>query len=383
MNTADLLNAIDPQRMRKDVEKLASFHTRNTNSPTLEEAAEWLAAQYSKLQGVQTELMRYKVAQSPRVPKAIEPPQVIARKVGSSSRWLAIGGHLDSLNLQVDPITGRAPGANDDASGTVVALEVLRALSSADLKCGIMGIGFTGEEQGLLGAKALAERCRNEDLQLEAVFNNDTVGSSSNKNGQKNTEQVRIFSDDPWALLPGSGESARRTNPLSRELARFIEWITRDRIPGFSPKLVFRKDRFGRGGDHTPFHEKGFPAVRFVEVHEEYTRQHTPDDLVEHMDFEYLANVAKLNALALLSLAQADEAPQNVRIVRDQSHDTHLTWKAKPDVCYTVYWRETTSPIWQDSLNVESNEEAIIKRVNKDDHEFAVGAAGGLPIPAV
>src|SRR5690606_10658168 len=144
---------------------------------------------------------------------------------------------------------------------------VLRALSSADLKCGIMGIGFTGEEQGLLGAKALADRCRNEDLQLEAVFNNDTVGSSSNKNGQKNTEQVRIFSDDPWALLPGSGESARRTNPLSRELARFIEWITRDRIPGFSPKLVFRKDRFGRGGDHTPFHEKGFPAVRFVEVH--------------------------------------------------------------------------------------------------------------------
>ncbi len=369
----DLIDLIDPKRMRANVEKLASYNTRNTLSATLNEAAEWLRSEYAHIKGTDTELMKYIAPKSRRVPDDKEVVQVVARQNASAKRVLAIGGHLDSLNLQVDAATGRAPGANDDASGTVVALEVARAMSTLSNKVGLVYVGFTGEEQGLLGSRALAKKAKAEAWQLEGVLSNDTVGSSGNKNGQKDTHRVRVFSDEATEANP---------NRQSRELARFVEWITRGRVPGFGVKLVFRKDRFGRGGDHTPFHEEGFPAVRLIEVHEEYTRQHTPDDLPEYMDWNYLANVARINLLTLASLASADEPPTDVKIVRDQSHDTTITWDAKPGACYAVYWRETTSPIWQDCLHAGEAEKATIKKVNKDDFLFAVGAEGGVPVEA-
>lgn len=385
MTTSEILNAVDPKRMRADVEKLASFLTRNTNSETLHEATAWLASRYNEVTGCEAEVMRYHLEPSRRVPEAIDPSQVIGRRKGSSDRWVMVGGHMDSLNLQVDAKTGRAPGANDDGSGTMVALECMRVLASLKSPVGLMSVGWSGEEQGLLGSRALAERCVKEGTRLEAVLSNDTVGSSSNKNSQKDAKHVRVFSDEPWSRLPKPAEGfdvGPEVNAQSRELARFMEWITRGRIHEFGVKLVFRRDRFGRGGDHTPFHDHGFPAVRLVEVHEEYTRQHTPDDLPEHMDWAYLANVARLNALTLASLMQADPGPKNVKIVRDQSHDTKITWAGEPDVCYTVFWRETTSPVWQDTLNVEANIDATIKKVNKDDYIFGVGSVGGCPMPA-
>ncbi len=369
----DLVDLIDPARMRRDVEKLASFHTRNTLSPTLNDAAEWLAEQYRAIRGTDVELMRYTIAKSRRVPEDKEVVQVVAQQKGESDRIVLVGGHLDSLNLQVDAATGRAPGANDDASGTVLALELARAMAATPHKLRLGFVGFTGEEQGLLGSRALAKRAKAENWKIEAVLSNDMVGNSSNNSGQKDTKRVRVFSDE---------ETTANPNTQSRELARFIEWITRGRVKGFGIKLVFRKDRFGRGGDHTPFHEEGFAAVRFVEVHEEYSRQHSPDDLTKDMDWNYLANSARINLLAFASLASADEPPSEVRITRDQGHDTTITWKAKPPACYAVYWRETTSPIWQDCLHAGEVDKVTIKKVNKDDHIFAVGAEGGIPVEA-
>lgn len=370
-----LIDTVDAARMRAQVERLAAFHTRNTLSATLNEAAHYLQEQYLAIKTTECELMRYTLPKGARVPEEKEVLQVLASQKGAAAqgRRILIGGHLDSLNLQVDAATGRAPGANDDASGVVVALEVARAMAEVPHKVDLFYVGFTGEEQGLLGSRALAKRAKDENWLLEAVLNNDTVGSSSNKSGQRDAGRVRIFSDEATTENP---------TPRSRELARFAEWITRGRIPGFGVKLVFRKDRFGRGGDHTPFHDAGFSAVRLIEVHEEYTRQHTPDDLPEFMDWEYLANVARLNLLVFASLANADEAPSRVRITRDQSHDTTLTWQAKEGVCYAVYWRETTSPTWQDCMHVEETDKATIKGVNKDDHVFAVGAEGGVPVEA-
>ncbi len=370
----DLTTLIDADRMRKDVEHLASFHTRNTLSPTLLDAAEWLAGRYREIPGTSAELFHYVIPKGRRVPDDKDVVEVLARQTGSVDRLVLIGGHMDSLNLQEsDPTTGFAPGANDDASGTVVALELARAMAQVPHKLGLAFVGFSGEEQGLHGSRALAKKAKAEGWKLDAVLSNDTVGSSGNKAGQKDEHRVRVFSDE---------ETATNPNAASRELARFAEWITRGRVKGFGIKLVFRRDRFGRGGDHTPFHEEGFAAVRFIEVHEEYTRQHTPDDLAKHMDWKYLANVARINLLTFASLAAADEPPTDVRIVRDQSHDTTITWKAKPGVCYAVYWRETTSPTWQDCMHAQETDKATIKKVNKDDYIFAVGAEGGIPVEA-
>lgn len=365
----DLLSLVDKPRLRATVEKLSSFETRNSLSPTLREACEWLADEYRKLPGMKVEVMEYTLPAGRRVPKDMPCYQVVAILPGKTDRRLVMGGHIDSLNLSVDPVTGRAPGANDDASGVAATLEVARAMAQKSWNQTLVFVAFSGEEQGLLGSTALSKKAKEEKWDLEAVLSNDTVGSSSNKDGQKDTKRVRVFSEE--------GE-----NHHSRELARFCEWTVRQNVKGFGIKLVFRRDRFGRGGDHTPFAAEGFSAVRFVEVHEEYTRQHTPDDLIEHMDFTYLSNVTKANLAVLSQLASAAEAPTNVSVVRDQSHDTSLTWKKNEGSSYVVYWRETTSPTWQGSVPVGQVGKATVPKINKDDHIFAVGTIGGLPVEA-
>jgi len=362
---SQLVSQVSPERLRATVEKLASYNTRNTLSPTLNESAEWLAGEYRKIPGIQAEVMSYTLPKGRRVPEDKTVVQVVATLPGETDHRILIGGHMDSLNLQVDPVTGRAPGANDDSSGVAVALELARILAPYKWRQTLVFVGFSGEEQGLNGSRALAKRAKEEGWKLDAVLNNDTVGSSSNKAGQKDTGHVRVFSDEN-----------------DRELARFIEHTVRANVKGFGIKLVLRKDRFGRGGDHTPFSEEGFPAVRFIEVHEEYTRQHTPDDLPEHMDWKYLANVAKADLASMATLAQADEPPTSVHVKLDQSHDTTLTWKGKPGVKYVVYWRDTASAAWQGAIPVGAVETFTIKKINKDDHYFAVGAENGIPVPA-
>lgn len=360
-------NQLSPERLRATVEKLSEFHTRNTLSPTLDNAAEWLAGEYRKIPGMRVELMKYLAPKGRRVPEDKEVVQVIATLPGEDDRIIIVGGHLDSLNLQADPITGRAPGANDDASGTALALEAARAMSGKKWKHTLVFVGFTGEEQGLLGSRALAQKAKAENWKIDAVLSNDTVGSSSNKAGQKDEKRVRVFSEES-------------DSHNSRELARFIEFLTRSK--SFGVKLVFRKDRFGRGGDHSPFNDAGFTAVRFIEVHEEYTRQHTPDDLPEHMDWHYLANVTRTNLTVMESLANAGAPPKNVRIDIRQGHSTMISWESEPGVNYIVYWRETTSPVWQGSRDVGAVAKAEIEGVNKDDNVFAVGAVGGVPVTA-
>ncbi len=364
-----MMNQIAPARLRATVEKLASYQTRNTNHPMLLEAAEWLAGEYRKIPGLQVELMRYTLPAGRRVPEEKDVLQVVARLPGKDDRIILVGGHIDSLSLRDRSPDTRAPGANDDASGTALALELARVLSQRKGRHTLVFVAFRGEEHGLLGAKALAQRAKEEGWKIDAMLNNDTIGSSSNLNGQSDTARVRLFSE-------------LSEDHDSRELARFIEWATRDKVPGFNVKLVFRRDRFGRGGDHTPFATAGFAAVRFVERHEEYTRQHTPEDLPQYVDFNHLANVTRLNLVAMAGLADAGPPPANVRIGRRQSHDTTLTWESKPGVKYVVYWRETTSPVWQWSREVGETDTVTLEKVSKDDHEYAVGAVGGLPVAA-
>jgi hypothetical protein len=364
-----LVKQVNARRLRATVERLASWPNRNTNNPTLTEAAEWIAGEYRKIPGLEVELMRYRIEKSQRVPEAKEVVQVVATLPGATTRRILVGGHFDTINMVQRTLDAPAPGANDDASGTAVALELARVLASRKWRNTLVFVAWSGEEQGLLGSRALAKRAKEEGWPLDAVLSNDMVGNSRNNLGQSNARELRVFSEES-------------EDHHSRELARFLHWNAKGRIRGFAPRLVFRRDRFGRGGDHTPFNQEGFTAVRLVEVHEEYSRQHTPDDRPEAMDWRYLANSARLNLLTMATLADAAEPPTEVRVDRTQGYDTHLTWQSKPGVRYVVYWRETTSPVWQSAREVGAASEATIAKVHKDDYVFAVGAAGGIPVEA-
>lgn len=369
VNLTALMAQVDPARLRATVERLVEFPTRNTLSPIHREAAAWVAEEYRKLPGMEVELMEYDLPRGGRTPDGGSALQVIARLPGRTDRMIMLGAHLDSLNLRGDPRTVVAPGANDDASGVALCLEVARLLVGRAWNQTLVFVAFTGEEQGLLGARALARRARTEGWAIEAMLNSDTVGSSRNLIGQEDTGRVRVFSEE--------GE-----DHASRELARFIEWQVRQTMEDFRIKLVFRRDRFGRGGDHTPFVEQGYSGVRFIEVYEEFAHQHTPDDLVEHMDFDYLAQVTRAKLTATVALANAGPSPTQVRIDRRQGHDTTVTWRGEEGIEYVIYWRDTASGIWEAARPVGTVNRVTVERVNKDDHIFAVGAVGGIPVEA-
>lgn len=377
-NPADykpLIDQVDQKRMQATIEKLASWHDRNTSNQTLFEAADWIKGEFEKIPGLKVELFKYQIHKGQRIPADKEVVEVVATLPGKTDRRVIVGGHFDSINMQTpDMVSGRAPGANDDGSGVALTLELARILSQRQWNQTLMFVAFSGEEQGLLGSKALAQLAKAENWKIDAVQSNDMVGSSSNLEGEHDDSVIRVFSED-------------LDTHQSRECARFIELIARQagikagRKP-FGVKLVFRKDRFGRGGDHSSFNDQGFTAVRFVEPHEEYKHQHTPDDLPQFEDWKYLANVARVNLASMATLASADEQPTAVRIDRRQGYDTRVHWTGKSGVNYVVYWRETTSPVWQGWREVGAVAEATIQKVSKDDYVFAVGAAGGIPVEA-
>ncbi|MBS1707555.1 MAG: M20/M25/M40 family metallo-hydrolase [Armatimonadetes bacterium] len=368
---ANLDAQIDRARLKATVEKLASWHDRNTNNPTLTEAADWLASELKKIPGLQVETMKYGVKKGARIKEDKEVVQVVATLPGEDDRRILVGGHFDTINMVPrdleTSLQSRAPGANDDSSGTSLTLELARVMATRKWKHTLVFIAFSGEEQGLLGSAALARRAKEEGWKIDALLNNDIVGNSGNKLGQKENKLVRVFSD----------ESDKHQ---SRELARFIAYAARAK--DFGVKLVYRKDRFGRGGDHTSFNNEGFTAVRFTEVFEEFSRQHTAEDLPSGVDFDYLRHVAQVNLRAASQLADAGEQPTTVRIDRRQGYDTRITWKSTAETTYTIYWRDTASSVWQRHKDIGPVSEFTVKGINKDDHIFAVGAKGGIPVEA-
>jgi hypothetical protein len=364
-----LTSEVSKDSLRQTLTHLSIYPTRNTNTPELEKAAEWVASEFKKIPGLRVELMRYDVKKGRRVVADKSVVQVVATLPGESDKKVIVGGHLDTINLTGDPLTAIAPGINDDGSGVALTLECARILSQKRWRNTLVFVAFSGEEQGLFGSGALAERAQKESWKIEAMLNNDTVGASQGPGKLKDKKRVRLYSE----------ESADHN---SRELARFIEWETRGKVKGFSPWLVFRKDRFQRGGDHTPFNIKGFNAIRFVEAIEYLTHQHTDKDTLEGIDFDYLANVVRLNLISLSSFASAADAPTNVRYDAKQAHDTIVRWNSQPGVSYRVYWRESSSSVWQGMVEAGEKNEVTIKGKNKDDHVFAVGAVGGVPISA-
>ena len=413
---AGALREISAAQVQSNIEKLVSFHTRSTLSTEypasgakgIIPAREWIRSEferYSRACGGCLEVKTDTFIQptGDRVPKPTELANVYAVLRGTdaaeSKRIVLVTGHYDSRNSDNDNTTDAAPGANDDASGTAVSLECARVLSRLKFPATIIFLTVAGEEQGLYGSAHFAKMAKEQGWQIEAVLNNDIVGGDRSE-GQR-ADTVRVFSEG--IPLSASEEEVRRIRGLggesdsaSRQIARYIAETASDYSSELKPTLVFRLDRYLRGGDHSAFNEQGFAGVRFTEYRENYNRQHQNvrtengieyGDLPKFVDFDYVAKVARLNAATLASLASAPAPPGKVHmLVKDLQNDTTLTWEAAPRAAsYEVLWRDTTSATWDHSEHISKDTRARLK-LSKDNVIFAVrsvDSAGHRSLAAV
>lgn len=419
---AEAIRQVSADHIRQTIEKLVGFQNRSTISAQDEEsikagkgigaAREWIKAEferYSKDCGGCLEVKTDSFTEQPgeRIPKPTEITNVYAVLRGTdprqANRIVLVTGHYDSRNSDNFNGTDPAPGANDDASGTAVSLECARVLSKAQIKfpTTIIFLTVAGEEQGLYGSKHFAQMAKQQGWKIEAVLNNDIVGG--NLGADQDASVVRVFSEG----LPAAATEAEirriralggESDSLSRELARYIADVGRSYDAGVKPLLIFRLDRFLRGGDHYSFNQQGFAAVRFTEFREDFNHQHqnvrTDDancieygDLPKFIDFAYVANVARLNAATLASLALAPAPPANVRMqTKNLDNNTTLTWEPSAGAAaYEVAWRSTNAPDWEYVQTVSSGARATLK-VSKDNVIFAVravDAAGHRSLPVV
>jgi len=406
------IKQISASQIKATVEKLVSFHNRNTLSGAdaaairsgrgIGAAREWILSQferYSKSCGgcLQVHTDAYTQTPMERVPKPTQVVDVYAVLRGSdpenAGRIYLVTGHYDSRNGDTLDVEGFAPGANDDGSGTAVSLECARVLSKYKFPATIIFMTVAGEEQGLLGSAHFAKTAKAQGMNIQAVLNNDIVGGNKTP-GEKLQEPntVRVFSEGaPIAATEAEIRRLRATggenDSSSRQLARYIREVARQYLTvSFGPKLVFRRDRYLRGGDHTSFNEQGFAAVRFTEYREDYNHQHQNvrtengieyGDLAKFVDYEYVANVARLNAGTLASLASAPAPPANVKLMTQKlENDSTLTWDPSPGrlaTGYEVLWRATTDADWENVETVGNPTRATLNR-SKDNVIFAVRA---------
>jgi Zn-dependent M28 family amino/carboxypeptidase len=387
--------------MKRDVDTLAGFGTRHTLSDATSKdrgigaARTWILAELrSAASGTRMRVEldpHVQPADGKRIPRDTDITDVVAVLPGAmteaAARRYYVVGHYDSRTTDVMDSTSDAPGANDDASGVAVLLELARAMAREHFDATIVFLATAGEEQGLYGAKLHARAASDAGVDVRAVLNDDIVGDPSG--GDSKT--VRVFSEGlPLAATDGGIEEIRRlaaeSDSPSRELARFVAEVAESTHVAMRPRLVFRSDRFLRGGDHLAFAELGYPAVRFTTPAETYARQHSPGDLPSFVDGSYMADVARLEAEVLARLADAPAPPEEARLVTaDLTNDTLVRWKRciEPDVAgYEVVWRDTQSPTWQSAKDVGAVEEARLS-LNKDDFLFGVRAydKGGLRSP--
>ncbi len=403
---AAALTQVSAQRIQANIEKLVSFQTRLTLSAQDPEsikaghgigaAREWIKSEferYSQECGGCLEVKTDSFTENPadRIPQPTVITNVYAvlkgTDVESAKRIVLVTGHYDSRNSDTFDASGIAPGANDDASGTAVSLECARVLSKLKFPATIIFLTVAGEEQGLNGSHHFAKMAKDQNWDIEAALNNDIVGG--NRNPQQDPSVVRVFSEGmPVAATEAELRLIRNlggeSDSASRQVARYIAEIGRTYDTGVKPLLVFRLDRYLRGGDHFSFNQQGYPAVRFTEFREDYNHQHQNvrtengieyGDLLKFVNFDYVANVARLNAATLASLASAPVPPAKVRLqTKELENDSTLTWEASPGAsAYEVLWRSTSSPEWEHGQAVGNVTHATLP-LSKDNVIFGVRA---------
>jgi hypothetical protein len=404
---ARIVAEIEARNIEKTIRKLVSFGTRNTlsvqNDPNrgIGAARDWLFSEFSKAAEqsggrMTVEKQTFEQSKAERVPEPIMITNIVATLKGSQPesehRTYVVSGHYDSMCTSPTDAKCDAPGANDDASGTAAVLEMARVMAKYKFDATIIFMAVAGEEQGLLGSTYFAEQAKQKQMDVEAMFTNDIIGSSLGGNGIRDARTVRVFSEGVPSNESSEEANVRRgvggeNDSSSRQLARFIKETAARYVPAMRVMMVYRRDRYLRGGDHRPFLERGFAAVRFTETNEDYRHQHQNvriengvqyGDLPQFDDFNYIGNVARINAASLAMLALAPARPKNAGIVTTRlTNDTDLKWDANKEndlAGYEIVWRDTTSPVWTNARAIGNVTNYTMKAMSKDNYFFGVRA---------
>ena len=413
----DIIDSVSAQRIEKDVRKLAGFGTRHTLSDTVSTtrgigaARRWIKSEFEKVSSACSDCLEVtyqknlvKKGENDRIFKDVWVVNVLAIQKGvkNPNHYIIMSGDIDSRITDANNATEDAPGANDNASGMAGVLEASRILSKYKFDSSIIYVGLSGEEQGLFGGKGLAAYAKENNWNIIGVLNNDMIGNIKGVDGVIDNQSFRIFSEPVSVTETEKQRKNRRyyggeVDGISRQLARYVHKTTQTYMPELNPMLIYRLDRFGRGGHHKPFNDAGFAGIRIMEAHENYTQQHQDirsengieyGDTVEHVDFDYAAKLTAVNAITLASLAWAPPAPTNVSIGGIVEPSAKLRWDPSENNSikgYKIYWRETTSPIWKHSRLVSKVQNFTLKNIVIDNYFFGVASVGknGFESPVV
>lgn len=402
----EIIDNVSSERIKKDIETLVSFGTRNTFSDTLSDtrgigaARRWIKSEFESISKqcnnclevfYQKDFITKKG--NNRVPHDAWVVNVVAIQRGAKypNRFIIMSGDIDSRGSNTMDFTIDAPGANDNASGMAGAIEAARVLSKYRFESSIVYVGLSGEEQGLFGGAGLAAYAKDKGWDIIGVLNNDMIGNITGVDGVIDNRTFRIFSEPVPPTETERERNARRfyggeVDGISRQLARYIHKRVKTYMPEMNPMMVYRLDRFGRGGHHRPFNDLGFAGIRIMEAHENYTQQHQDireengikyGDVLEHVNFDYAKKLTAVNAINLASLAWGPPSPKTVSIGGIVEPSARLKWdKVENAKGYKIYWRDTTSPTWDYSRYVGDVFEFTLDGIVIDNYFFGIASVG-------
>ncbi|SNZ00531.1 M28 family metallopeptidase [Flagellimonas pacifica] len=402
----DIINGISAERIENDITALTNFGTRHTLSDTISQtrgigaARRWIKSEFEKISSKCNDCLEVfyqkdlvKKGEGQRIVKDVWVVNVVAVQRGTKhpNRFIIMSGDIDSRVSDPNNFTSDSPGANDNASGMAGTIEAARVLSKYKFESSIIYVGLSGEEQGLYGGRGLAAHAKKEGWDIVGIINNDMIGNITGVDGVVSNRDFRIFSEP---VPPTETEDQRRArrfyggevDGISRQLARYVHKTTKKYMPEMNPMLIYRLDRFGRGGHHRPFNDAGFAGIRIMEAHENYTQQHQDvrvengiayGDVLEHVNFDYAKKLTAVNAINLASIAWAPPAPTTVEIGGIVEPSAKLKWdKVNGAVGYKIYWRDTTSPTWDNSKYVGNVTEFTLNGIVIDNFLFGIASIG-------
>ncbi|MCF7561348.1 M28 family metallopeptidase [Sabulilitoribacter multivorans] len=402
----EIIDAVSAQRIEKDIQTLVNFGTRHTLSDTISNtrgigaARRWIKQEFETISkscnnclDVFYQKNFIKKGASDRIIKDVWVVNVVAIQKGTKypNNYIIMSGDIDSRVSDPNNYKSDSPGANDNASGMAGSIEAARVLSKYKFENSIIYVGLSGEEQRLFGGKGLAKYALDHNWNLVGILNNDMISNITGVDGIIDNRTFRIFSEP---IPPTESEEERENrrkyggevDGISRQLARYIHKNVKTYMPEMNPMMVYRLDRFGRGGHHRPFNDLGFAGVRIMEAHENYTQQHQDireengikyGDVIEHVNFDYAKKLTAVNAINLASLAWAPPAPENVAIGGIVEASVKLKWdKVDGAKGYKIYWRDTTSPTWDNSRYVGDISEFTLEGIVIDNYYFGVASIG-------
>lgn len=402
----DIINAVSADRIKTDITTLTNFGTRHTLSDTISNtrgigaARRWIKSEFDKISSDCNNCLEVfyqkdfvKKGTNSRITKDVWVVNVVAIQKGTKypNNYIVMSGDIDSRISDPNNFTDDAPGANDNASGMAGTIEAARVLSNYNFENSIIYVGLSGEEQGLFGGKGLAIYAKEKNWNIIGVMNNDMIGNIKGVDGVIDNRTFRIFSEPVPPTEAERQRKARRfyggeVDGISRQLARYIYKTTKTYMPEMNTKMIYRLDRFGRGGHHRPFNDAGFAGIRIMEAHENYTQQHQDirtengieyGDRLKFVNFDYAKKLTAVNAINLASIAAAPPSPKNVGIGGIVEASAKLQWdKVDGAKGYKIYWRDTTSPTWDHFKYVENTTEFTLDGIVLDNYFFGVSAVG-------